>query len=224
MTQSGTVADIINERQIHEIVHFTTNLGFLGCLAKGAVLPRNRLRNDELLEHILTLNAPFRAEEEDWFDRTQNWIDFVNLSISEISVNLFKHSALKWHAGKDIFWVIMSFDPALMIDPGVYFSTTNSIYEHTIRTVGGSGLESLFSPAVRRKGTWKAVRGNRPPYLPTCEQAEVLYPAGLPMDYLRKVYVRTGDEQDNVHCALGTYGRKDVEVVVNLEKFYGAPN
>jgi ssDNA thymidine ADP-ribosyltransferase, DarT len=143
-------------------------------------MPRLRLRREQLLEHILTLNAPFRAEEEPWFDRSREWAKYVNLSISEITTNLFRHS-LKWHEGKDISWVIMSFDPTLMADDGVFFSTTNNIYPLTERGRGPGALEALFAPMVRRKPGWVAIRGNRPQNLPTCEQAEVLYPTGLPM-------------------------------------------
>jgi hypothetical protein len=69
----------------------------------------------------------------------------------------------------------------------------------------------MFAPVVPRKGTWKAYRGNRPPRLTTCEQAEVLYPGGLDMVHLRRVYVRTGDEADRV------------EVVEDRAKFSGQP-
>lgn len=218
-----TITEIVARRQIQEVVHFTTNLGFLGCLARGAILPRRQLAKDQLLEHILTLNAPFRTEEEPWFDQSQAWIEYVNLSISEITANLFKHS-LKWHAGKDIFWLILSFSPALMEDPGVFFATTNNIYPLAKRQAGAVGLEALFAPLVPRKRTWTATRGSRPPHLPTCEQAEVLYPNGLSMSYLRKVYVREGDDQDRVYSMLSAYSRGSIEIEINREKFSGKPN
>jgi hypothetical protein len=102
------ISDRARERGITEIVHFSTNRGLTGCLHSGFLLPRSRLRREDQLEHILTLNAPFRSEEEDWFDKTENWIDYVNLSVSEITTNLFRAS-LRWHEGRDIYWVIMSF-------------------------------------------------------------------------------------------------------------------
>jgi hypothetical protein len=218
-----TIQDIIQAREIREVVHFTTNLGFLGCLATGEVLPRNRLRDVQLLQHILTLNAPFRAEDEDWFDRTENWIEFVNLSISEISTNLFGFS-LKWHADKHLFWVIMGFDPILMGDDGVFFSTTNNIYPFTRRGAGPAALEALFAAAVPRKAGWKVVRGNRSAHLTTCEQAEVLYPNGVPMEYLETVYVRAGEDGDWATAMLRTYNRSDVQVILDPGKFNGSPN
>ena len=141
---SELVSKLARIRNIREIVHFSTNRGLTGCLHSGFVYPRSKLKAEDQLEHILTLNAPFRAEAEDWFDRTENWIDYVNLSVSEITANLFRFS-LKWHAGKDIYWVIMGFDPALLDDDEVYFSTTNNIYEHTRRAKGPLGFETMLS-------------------------------------------------------------------------------
>lgn len=219
---SELVSKLAEGRKIKEIVHFSTNRGLTGCLHSGFVYPRSRLRAEEQLEHILTLNAPFRAEVEDWFDRTENWIDYVNLSISEITANLFRFS-LKWHAGKDIYWVILGFDPALLDDDGVYFSTTNNIYEHTKRGKGRSGFEALFKSSVARKESWTAYRGSRADHLPTCEQAEVLYPARLDMKYLRRVHVREVEEKDSVYALLSNFDRSDVEVIVNAKKFEGCP-
>ncbi|MFZ1974944.1 MAG: DarT ssDNA thymidine ADP-ribosyltransferase family protein [Candidatus Acidiferrales bacterium] len=216
------ISDHARERGIAEVVHFSTNLGFTGCLHSGYVLPRSRLKAEDKLERILTLNAPFRSEEEDWFDKTQNWINYVNLSVSEITTNLFRAS-LKWHQGKDVYWVIMAFGIKLLDDPGVFFTTTNNIYPLTERSAGLAGFEAMFAPVVRRRGAWQAKRGARAAHLTTCEQAEVLYPDGLAISYLSRVYVRIGDEADRVHAILGQFGRDDVEVVVDDRKFLGKP-
>lgn len=219
---SPNVSELARKRGITEVVHFSTNLGLTGCLNNEMVLPRNRLKVEEKLENILTLNAPFRSEEESWFDKTQNWINYINLSISEITTNLFRAS-LRWHEGRDIYWLIMSFDVSLLDYDGVYFTTTNNIYPRTIRGVGPTGFEALFAHEVYRKPGWRAVRGRRPSHLTTCEQAEVLFPDGLPMSYLRRVYVRTGEEADRVHAVLSQFGRDDVEVEENADKFHGKP-
>ena len=221
--KSSSVLAIIATRGISEVLHFSTNRGFLGCLVTGAVLPRNRLKETELLEHILTLNAPFRTEEEGWFNKERMWISYVNLSISESSSNLFRFS-LKWHEGADLSWVIMSFNPVLMADEGVFFTTTNNIYQLTRRASGAAGLEALFETDIPRKPGWTAHRRQRPPNLPTCEQAEVLYPDELPLHYLQRVYVREGEDSDWAHAMLRAYGREDVDVLVQDAKFRGAPN
>ncbi len=219
---SKKISDCARDRGITEVVHFSTNLGLTGCLHSGCVLPRSRLRAEEKLERILTLNAPFRAEEADWFDKTQSWINYVNLSISEITTNLFRAS-LRWHEGKDIYWLIMAFGIALLDDPGVFFTTTNNIYPLTERSTGLLGFKAMFAPVVRRKIGWQANRGARAANLTTCEQAEVLYPDGLAMSHLSRVYVRIGDEADRVHAILAQFGREEVEVVVDDRKFHGKP-
>ena len=217
------IASTISVKGITEIVHFSTNLGLLGCLHTGYLLPRSRLPENQSLAHILTLNAPFRAEERPSFDKSERWIDYVNMSVSEITTNLFKHS-LKWHADRDIYWVILSFDPELCSDDGVYFSTTNNIYPGTIRGKGGEALEALFANRIHRRDDWYANRRNRAAHLPTCEQAEVLYPAKVDMRFLRRVYVREGEEADSVYALLSQYSRQDVAVVLDPEKFKGQSN
>jgi hypothetical protein len=221
--KAETVSEVVTRRGIQEVVHFTTNWGLLGCLAKGGLLPRSKLSKEQLLEHILKVNAPFRTEAEPWFDKTERWIDFVNLSITEISTNLFKHS-MKWHPEADLFWVVLSFSPDLMSDEGVYFTTTNNIYERTKRNKGAAGLELLFAPVIQRKRTWSVSRKSRPDHLPTCEQAEVLYPDFLNIRYLRKVYCRNGEESDRVYVMLSNYDLENVPIVVSEDKFRGAAN
>lgn len=223
-SSSPSIAVMARRRRVSEILHFSTNLGLTGCLHHETVLPRNRLRKEEKLENILTLNAPFRSEEESWFDKTQDWINFVNLSVSEITTNLFRAS-LRWHHGKDIYWVILAFDIEILDHAGVFFTTTNNIYPLTIRGSGPNGFEGMFAEPVLRKSpsTWVAHRRGRAANLTTCEQAEVLYPNGVPMLHLKRIYVRSGEDADRVYALLAQFDREDVEVTVDVGKFSGKP-
>lgn len=225
MSSEGTpdIPSIIKDRKIEEVLHFTTHLGFVGCLSTGLVLPRNRLKEDSTLKYIMHLNSSYRSEENEFFDKSQNWIDYVNLNISEINSRFFRISE-RWHQSSDVLWLILSFDPALLNDAGVYFVTTNNIYELAHRTSGTAGLQALFEQRVQRRPGWVAMRDSRDPRLPTCEQAEVLYPAGLPMSYLRRVYVRDGPDADWVYSALQNASRTDVAIVTDKTKFLGMPN
>ncbi|MDR6188440.1 hypothetical protein QE372_000708 [Agrobacterium pusense] len=217
------ISDLARGRAVAEILHFTTNRGLIGCLHTGNLLSRDRLKDEEGLVHILTLNSKFRKEEEISFNQNEKWIDYVNLSVSEITTNLFRAS-LKWHAGKDLFWVIMAFDPAILDGEGVYFSTTNNIYSGTVRQKGAAGFEALFAPTVTRWSGNIVSRKDRPAHLTTCEQAEVLYPRHIDMLNLKRVYVTQGELADRVAAFLGTYQRDDVEVVVDPKKFEGQSN
>jgi ssDNA thymidine ADP-ribosyltransferase, DarT len=117
----------------------------------------------------------------------------------------------------------MAFDVDILDHPGVYFTTTNNIYSHVRRSAGLVGFEAMFAPVVARRANWQALRGKRAAHLTTCEQAEVLYPDGLAMSYLRRIYVRTGEDADRVYAVLAQFGREDVEVKVDAEKFRGQP-
>jgi hypothetical protein len=217
------ISDFASSRGISEILHFTTNLGLTGCLHTRALLSRERLKDEDSLLHILTLNSKFRKEEESSFDQNERWIDYVNLTVSEITINLFKAS-LRWHAGKDLYWVIMAFDPIVLDDEGVYFSTTNNIYSGTDRRKGLEGFQNLFASSIERWPGNRVSRGTRASHLTTCEQAEVLYPGQIDMLNLKRVYVSEGDLADRIAAVLGAFQRQDVEVLVDPAKFEGQHN
>ena len=218
-----TVAQEIIRRGITEIVHFTTNHGLVGMLAKGAVLSRRQLPNESLLRYIAHPNAVTRTEAAEYFDKSADWLDYVNLSVSEINRSYFGFSN-RWSHNSDIFWSIMAFDAEILTHQGVHFATTNNVYLFCKRGNGLDGFNAMFATIVRRKGDWSAKRRNRADWLPTCEQAEVLYPSAVPLEYLRKIYVRTDDDHDCVAGWLAQYDRHDVLVEIAPAKFNGVPN
>ena len=217
-----TVQAEILKRGITEVVHFTTHLGVLGTLAKKAILSRYRLPKESSLQNILHVNSIFRPEESEFFDKSQNWLDYVNLSVSEINRRFFDVSQ-GWHQGSEVWWAILSFDSVVM-SHDVEFATTNNGYEHCIRGGGLEGLDRLFEPVVRRKNTWCAYRRERPRQLATCEQAEVLYPGEVSTEYLKTIYVRDGDQSDQVKAWLLDFHYKHVNVLISPEKFIGCLN
>jgi hypothetical protein len=220
MTQN--TSEIVR-RNISGIVYFTTNNGLVGILASGLVYSRRRLKKEQYLQYILHPNAQIRPEEAELFDKSVDWLDFVNLSISEINQSFFGFSQ-RWHHNQEIFWVILSFEPEILTHDGVYFTTTNNSYEHCSREVELVGLQALFANVIRRKGTWRAYRGNRPDRLPTCQQAEVLYPEALPLRFLRHIYVNKAEDADRVRGWLREFVVAGVEVRVEPQKFSGVPN
>jgi hypothetical protein len=60
--------------------------------------------------------------------------------------------------------------------------------------------------------------------LPTCEQAEILYPGQVPLQFLRKIYVKEGDHHDQVTGWLAEFGFDGIQAVLAPEKFVGVPN
>jgi hypothetical protein len=218
-----TLDQAIAAREIVEVLHFTTNRGIVGTLASRALLSRHRLPQEKYLEHVLHVNAAIRMEAAAFFDKSQNWLDYVNLSISEINRRYFLVSN-RWHQDKNVWWGILAFDPQIMTHEGVVFATTNNSYDLCIRKGGIDGFEGLFAQTIRRKVGWSVSRGRRTARLPTCEQAEVLYPAGVPTNFLRRIYVQKEEHHDQATGWLREFGVANVEVVLSPEKFIGEPN
>jgi hypothetical protein len=218
-----TVAELLEERGIEEVLHFTTNRGIVGILSQREVLSRRRLPREKLLEHIAYPNASTRPEEAWYFDKSEDWLDYVNLSLSEVN-SRFLDVSNRWHADEDVWWVILSFEVSIVSHAGVWFATTNNGYPHCKRKRGREGLEALFESPIPRKGNWAAYRAQREPRLPTCEQAEVLYPKSVSTDYLRKVYVSQEEHISIVRGWLREFEYPDVQVVHSARKFAGRSN
>jgi ssDNA thymidine ADP-ribosyltransferase DarT-like protein len=206
-----TIRDIIKKRGITEVLHFTTHKGLLGSLHSGAVKSRKRLPAELDLEFIYTPNAIYRKDAA--------WLDYVNLSISRIN-SVFFATSCRWHRAEDLWWCIMSFDPEILTHPGVYFSTTNNMYTGVERGAGVAGLELLFAARVVRYNGNIAIRSVRlEDNSTTCEQAEALYPGELSMKYLRRVYVETNDDQDEVYAQMHLVGVFGVDVIIDPKRF-----
>jgi len=219
----------ITERGITEVLHFTTNRGLIGSLASQSLLSRPLLSKDAYLRHVLQLNSAVRPEESALFDKTEDWLQYVNLSISEIN-RRFLDASRKWHTNNDVWWCILSFDPTIMTHDGVWFATTNNGYDQCIRGKNEEGFEALFEPCIRRKkqgyngNPWTVKRLGRKPSLPTCEQAEVLYPERLSLEYLKTIYVESVEHHDIAAGWLEDQEYSGVNVSVQPGKFVGKSN
>lgn len=219
------VLDVVSTRGIQEIVHFTSNHGLVGMLELKCALSRRQLPEAKHLAYLAAPTSAQRQEATSFFNKDEDWLDFLNLSISEINFHYFNIAATKWHNSGDRWWTILSFSPTILSHDDVFFTTTNNVYvEHVNRERGASGLVKLFEDRIRRKGDWTAHRGTRPENLPTCQQAEVLYPGRLSLEHLVKIYVRTDDEHDIVAGWLRLYSVNNVQIVIEPRKFKGVPN
>lgn len=217
------IKDLITAKKIEEVLHFTTNNGIVGILATGYLRSRFRLTEDQLLEHILFPNAATRPEEASHFDKSENWLDYVNLSISEINSRYFQVSG-RWHGAKNVWWGILVFDPVIIEHEGVYFASTNNSYNYCKRGQGVEGFNALFAPSIQCKVDWRILRKNRLDKLPTCEQAEILYPEKISTQFLKKIYVANESDHDAVLGWLREFDLLNVKVIISKEKFNGMPN
>jgi hypothetical protein len=169
-------------RGVRELLHFTTNNGSTGIFAKKAILPNSELTEEQTLRFIFKQNSLKRKE---W---NKEWLNYVNLSVSEINHEFLRYSQGN-HAGPELFWVIFAFTPAILNNPGVYFTTTNNIYPACIKQQSTQGFEQMFATQIEERFGKIIQRSQQPPgYLTTCPQAEVLYPGQLELDHLLKIY------------------------------------
>jgi hypothetical protein len=186
----STIAKIIQERNIQEIVHFTTNHGVLGMFADGRLLSRQRLPTNKYLEHVYRPNASVRKDP--------GWIDYISMSISRVNTRFFGYSQ-GWEREAGTWWAIVSLDPAILTHDGVVFTTTNNIYPSCQRAPGAEGLKAMFAPQVAGLyGKLVKRTSEMPASWTTDDQAEVLYPAELTTSYLRDVYTATDEHADIV--------------------------
>ena len=181
------IQEIIENRGIEEVLHFTTNKGLTGILATNALKARTHLPEDKYLEYIYKYNCPDRSRDKEWWE-------YINLSITSVNRRLFNISSGKWHAGDDGWWCVLSFAPEILTHDGVYFANTNNMYSGVKRMKESEGLESLFAQRIHQYINSTVQRtANCPSNQPTCQQAEVLYPHELSLNYLTRIYVGSND-------------------------------
>jgi hypothetical protein len=209
-----SIEDIVAKRSISEILHFTTNKGITGILATGLLKSRTLLPKDDYLEHIYEYNCSDRA-------RDMNWWEYVNLSITSVNRKLFDISSGKWHVNEDGWWCILSFSSEICCHKGVYFTTTNNMYSGVERSLGENGLEAMFASQITQ---WRGQTIIRQKELainkPTCEQAEVLYPQQLSLEYLNKIYVENDENAARLESIIKMFQNcKAVPCEVNSSLF-----
>lgn len=206
-----SIEDLMRKRGIQEVLHFTTNKGLLGILDSKAIKSRSRLRNDQRLEYILKLNTPRLMDPA--------WVDYVNLSITRINSTLYDISSSRWH-DNDVWWCVLSFSPEILTHSGVEFVTTNNIYPAARRGQGEENLSLLFADEVPARYSKIMTRAaEMPESVPTCEQAEVLYPGEFSTEFLQTIYVLTDQDQDDASAQLAAICHPNVDVVVDPKKF-----
>ncbi len=202
-----TPAGIAADRQVTELVHYTTNKGLYGTLAARAVLSRARLDKDEYLEHI---------RNPVWPRKDIPWIDYISLSVTSTNDDLFRRSRNHF---PDLWWAVLSIDPSIVDDHGVAFTTTNNIYPAVRRDTGTKGFEAMFADEViGRYGTVHTRHGvgrNQP----TDRAAEVLYPRLIPTERMRCVYVGDAEHRRTVLAWCEALGHPDLSVAIRPDVF-----
>lgn len=207
-----TIDQFSKDRRIESIVHFTTNHGALGIFASNGLKSRQRLDADDQLQHIFQPNAQSRNKDA-------AWLDYANLSISRINTSFFRYSG-NWHREQNFFWCIFDFSPEIMQHDGVWFTTTNNIYSGVRRAQGVIGLEAAFDDRTTLwSGNVIARPADHPLCLPTCPQAEILYPGEVSTDHLQRVYARCDSDSNEIVAQMYAVNHRVVPVIVNPDLF-----
>jgi hypothetical protein len=82
----------------------------------------------------------------------------------------------------------------------------------------------MFGPEIfqyrDRKGDHIALRNDgMSPALPTCMQAEVLYPKQVSTDFLQQIYVATEEDADEVYGQLEALRHRELRITVAPDVF-----
>ena len=206
----------LDNLNVSEIVHFTTNHGCLGTLYTKKLQSRYRLRHDPMVEYIFAPNAKLRKDA--------SYIDFVNLSIEHINYDFFSVSSNSWHKAEPIFWCILVFSPTICCDDKVMFATTNNMYTSVERSPGLDGFRDLYKPLIIQwPGKYVSRKKGIKASFPTCPQAEVLYPRAICTTHLRRIYVQTAADEFEIRGFLKATFHPDVDVIINPSKFGPRP-
>ena len=197
------------DRGITSIVHFTRTSGLKGILYTSVVMARSLLPEDARVKHVYEENVADRSRDLEWHD-------YISLSVTDINVRMFEFSKREHPCDE---WLILEFDPEVLGEPGVVFSTTNNAYEVARRHAGPQGFEEMFAPRVPW-GRYGSVRSRygRARNQTTDPQAEVLYPHELALHHLHTVTVADEDAYETVQAILYNFPH-DPEVVINPEAF-----
>ena len=169
---------------------------------------------NEYVEFVYQANCIDRTKDIDW-------VGYVNLSISRINRRMLAFLE-GWPDREEKWWAVLAFDPSMLSDPGVWFCTTNNVYSNCKRGQGLKGIEALFDPVVYwgHYNSYYKRATTTPDSLPTDPQAEVLYPGKVPLEYLRAIYVKTGENVDEIHSYMAGLGlNMNIEIVARPEVF-----
>jgi len=202
-----SLSQIIAGLGIAEILHFTRGDNLVGILQRGGVLSRALLETENTefssLEYVGDPAWPDRSRDKDWWG-------FVNLSIESVNETLLAKARRNHPTQK---WFVLSFDPQILRHEDVWFTTTNNAYEpHVVRGRGINGMNLPYS------ATYKDLKGNThqrnselPRQHPTSQQAEVLYPNFLTLNYLQAIYVE--NDEGFRHASQAVHSQKYISGV-----------
>jgi hypothetical protein len=205
-----TVSERARERGVTEILHYTSDRGVMGSIMKQALLSREQVEIDPDVAFIF---------EGIWARKDHDWIDYISLSVSRINLDLFTRSRKHF---PDRWWAVMSFDVAILDHEGVWFTTTNNIYEDCCeRGQGLEGFEAMFGSPVEwgYRGSKKVRSATYDCAWPTDRAAEVLYPTRIPLEFLKTLYVPGQQHRRLVNAWCEAFDHPQLPLEIDMTPF-----
>ncbi|MGH6787935.1 MAG: DarT ssDNA thymidine ADP-ribosyltransferase family protein [Novosphingobium sp.] len=195
------IRQIVRERQIQEVLHFT-RLERLGGILEYGILGKSDL-----------LDRGFEV-----FDRMDKSEDSVSVSISCYYPDMFW---AKRNGAQNQPWIILTLHPSLLWQYHCLFFRrgvpTSESQNQSGKRFGGFALEALFDdasfsldpdePSFRDKHSL-------PPSWPTFSDAEVQVKSPIAPNYIKAAVVENPDLVDTVREIFRAAGREECEVVV----------
>ena len=196
-------------RGITRLCHFTPSRN-LAHIAEdpGGVLASQHLKSDE--------KSVFNPTDLERFD---GFPDHVCCSIQYPNAWYFKRARSREPLFLD--WVVLLIDAQCLWRTGTKFSPRNAAVKHgSLVREGAGAFEALFEEAVLGGGNRTFTRGpNRPVFLPTDEQAEVLIPDQIQRQDVIGAAVRDEPQARREVARLRLIGRSPPRIFV-VPHFY----
>lgn len=166
---------IITRRNITDIYHFT-KMSNLHSILQNGILPRNFLEYNEI---NFSFNDQVRAD---------NRVDCSSFSISHPNYKMFYPCRLN---DPNSDWVVLSFDPSIILEKNVFFYPTNAAsnterFRPAIEHQGNVAFEAMF--AERNGLPTRTIRGLKDNE-PSDVQAEIMIEGLIESRYITNIYI-----------------------------------
>ena len=156
----SSIKTIIKDREITELIHFTSTRGLEGIYRAKHILSRFELENSDFVddnEILFNSNDAFRMEGK----------KYINLSVSYPNKSLFNRFKHRKESDPTIGWCILKLNPNVLLDDSLkcFFSVTNAANSAAKNDYGiksdAESFKRMFNDTVVVKNSYGSKTYNR---------------------------------------------------------------